>query len=103
MVVDLFTLLSFEATFVGANMPRLNIVAAVTDTEPDFIAISVSNYCNIVAAGKVIPSIREAGFTDVKVIVGGNAFLKNSDKYERIGADMVLQTFEDTKWLRSGA
>ena len=102
MVADYFTLCGYDATFVGANTPGMNIVAAVSDAKPKYLAISVSNYYNIVAAEKAIAKIREAGHRNLKIIVGGNAFRKNPDEYRRIGADMLLQTFEDIKDLRGG-
>jgi len=102
MVTDFFTLCGYDATFVGANTPGMNIVAAVADAKPKYLAISVSNYYNIVAAEKAIAKIREAGHRDMKIIVGGNAFRKNPDEYRRIGADMLLQTFDDVRNLRGG-
>ncbi len=102
MVTDFFTLCGYEATFIGANTPGMNIVAAVKDARPDFVAMSVSNYYNLVAAERVIAKIREAGHRDLRIIVGGNAFLKNPEEHRRIGADMVLQSFNDIRKLRGG-
>ena len=102
MVADFFTLLGYDATFIGANTPQMNVVSAVLETRPKYVAISVTNYYNLVAAQKTISLIRGSGATGFKVIAGGNAFRRNPDEYKRIGADMLLHTFEDLSKLREG-
>lgn len=102
MVTDFFTLAGYDATFVGANTPHLNIVSSVSESKADYVAISVTNFYNLVAAEKAIVRLRGAGFTDVKVIVGGRAFMRNPEAPKHVGADMVLQTFEDIRGLRGG-
>lgn len=102
MVADFFTLLGYEAMFIGANTPQMNVVSAVAETKPKFVAMSVTNYYNLVAAQKTISMIRESGASGFKMIVGGNAFRRNPDEYRRIGADMLLQTFEEIRKLTAG-
>jgi len=102
MVADFFTLLGYDVTFIGANTPQMNVVSAVLETKPKYIAISVTNYYNLVAAQKTISLLRESGASGFKVIAGGNAFRRNPDEYKRIGADMLLYTFEDISKLREG-
>ena len=98
MVADFFTLLGFDCIFVGANTPQSEILGAIEHIKPKVVAISVTNFYNLVAASKIIDNlryIRKEKNLDFKIIVGGNAFRMNANA--EIGADSVLQTFGDLK------
>ncbi|MDD4307902.1 MAG: cobalamin-dependent protein [Thermoplasmata archaeon] len=100
MVADYFTLLGFHVTFVGANTPQSEIMNAIAHVKPKIVGISVSNFYNLVAAGKIVGSlarIRKEEDLDFRIVVGGNAFRLNPKAHENIGADAVLQTFGDLK------
>lgn len=101
MVNDFFTLGGYSATFVGANVPREEFLDISHVINPDYIAISVTNYYNIVSAKKTIERIR-AFNPRVKILVGGNAFLGNPNSYKDIGADMLLNTYQDIVKLTRG-
>lgn len=100
MVADYFTLLGFHVTFVGANTPQSEIMNAIVHVKPKIVGISVTNFYNLVAAGKIVSSlaqIRKEKDLDFKIVVGGNAFRLNPRAHEEMGADTVLQTFGDLK------
>jgi methanogenic corrinoid protein MtbC1 len=102
MVADFFTLCGFQATFIGANTPQPEIIDAIGDIKPDYLAISVSNYYNLLAARKMIQQIgeiRERLGPDFRVIAGGYAFEHHR---EDVGADLLLNTFADIKRLAEG-
>jgi methanogenic corrinoid protein MtbC1 len=106
MVADFFTILGFDVLFVGANTPRDNILAAIQYDKPKYIAFSVTNFYNLVAAKKTIRKIRklrDSKGQKYKIIVGGNAFKNNPRIYQEMGADHQLQTFEDLRRLVGGA
>ena len=102
MVADLFELAGFDATFVGANTPQDEILQALATLRPTYVAVSVTNTYSLVPARRVLAQLRElrersgAGF---KIIVGGNAFLKNPTLVQEMGADLHLSTFEDIRRL----
>ena len=102
MVADFFTLLGFDVTFVGANTPKLSFLSAIEDLKPKYVAVSVSNYYNLIAAEKTISAIREGTHGRVKIIAGGCAFDNNPEAYKKIGADFLMHTFKDLKKLRGG-
>jgi MerR family transcriptional regulator, light-induced transcriptional regulator len=60
----------------------------------DYVAISVSNPYNLIAARKAIEKIKQAD-SKVLVLVGGNAFNHNKNVYKEIGADGYLNSFQD--------
>jgi methanogenic corrinoid protein MtbC1 len=99
MVADYFTLCGFEVTFVGANTPLQDFLAAVDVVRPKYICVSATNHYNLVAARKVISKIRAKAGKDVTIVVGGRAFQKNPETAKAMGADLLLDTFEDIRRL----
>ena len=102
MVADFFTLCGYDVTFVGANTPREEVFSALTFIKPVFIAISVTNYYNLVAARKMINRLKEIRTETkgiFKIIVGGIAFQDNPSSAGEMGADRLLVTFSDIKAL----
>jgi len=105
MVSDFFTLSGFDAVFVGANTPQVEIMGAISYVKPKYVAISVTNYYNLVAARRTVQKmgeVRETGGTDFKIIVGGQAFGRNPNMDKEMGADFLLSTFEDVRGLSQG-
>lgn len=95
MVADFLTISGYNAVFVGSNTPYSDFYNAVEKIKPDLIAISVSNYYNLVVTKKIIEDLRKK--TDSKIIVGGYAFSMNSDNAFMVGADYYAETFENIK------
>jgi len=103
MVADFFTLSGWKTAFAGANTPREQIRAAIVRERPAIVAVSVSDFYNLVEAQKAIARIRnllvEKGLTDVQILAGGGAFHGNPDGWRAIGADGLLHTFDDIRRL----
>lgn len=100
MAADFFTLMGYDVTFVGANTPQRELMAALEFVRPNIIGVSVTNFYNLVAAGKLIADLRRVRAEkslDFRIIVGGNAFRNNPDLISGMGVDAVLQTFGDIK------
>ncbi|MDY0235458.1 MAG: cobalamin-dependent protein [Gudongella sp.] len=102
MISDFFQINGYDAVFVGSNTPRMQICEAISSEKPDYIAISVTDYYLIFEAKKIIERIKENCKYDIKVILGGQAFKKNRNLVEEIGADMYLETYSDVLELRKG-
>lgn len=102
MAADFFELAGFDATFVGANTPQEEIIQAIADLKPTYVAVSATNTYSLVPARRVLEQLREVrersgvGF---KIIVGGNAFRKNPELVREMKADLHLSTFEDIQRL----
>ena len=98
MVADYFTIMGFDVTFVGANTPQKELMAALEHVRPVVIGISVTNFYNLVAAKRLVADlrrIRAEKTLDFRIIVGGNAFRHNPDAHADMGADALLQSFGD--------
>ncbi len=102
MVTDFFVLNGYDALFVGANTPVLQIKAAINREKPKYAAISVSDYYNLVAAQKAVKLIREAAEHRVYILVGGTAFENNKDAVSLIGADDCIACYADIVRMREG-
>jgi len=105
MVADFFSLCGFDALFVGANTPQAEIIEAIGHVRPRYVAISVTNYYNLVAARRTVQQmlrVREASEADFKIIVGGQAFERNPNMATEMGADLLLNTFDDIRRLSPG-
>ncbi len=95
MVADFFTIGGYEAIFVGSNTPYQDFYNAIHVIQPEVVAISVSNYYNLVAAKKMIEELKKALSYPVKIVVGGYAFHDDQEKYKLIGADYFAKSYED--------
>ena len=105
MVADFFTLCGFDSMFVGANTPQSDILEAIEYAKPVYVAISVSNHYNLLAAHKMVQKIhelRENNRAEFKIIVGGYAFEQNPEMGKQMGADLLLATFDDICKLAQG-
>lgn len=99
LVSDFFTICGFDSIFVGSSTPKEELINILDVLNPKCISLSVTNYYNLVSAKKTIGEIRKVPVKDLKIIVGGNAFLRNPAAYKEIGADALVNTFSDIKAL----
>ncbi len=97
MVADFLTICGYRTIFVGSNTPYSDFLNGVELIAPKLIAISVTNYYNIVVTKKIVAELRAKMGDLVKIVVGGNAFDSNPDHARVIGADFYSRSFEDLK------
>lgn len=102
MVADFFTICGFDSVFIGSNTPFDNFYNAAKLIKPDVIAISVSNYYNIVVTKKIIEDLRKKIGNETKIFVGGYAFSTNRNNVALVGADYYAGSFEDIKSITEG-
>ena len=96
MVADFFTLSGFQSYFIGANTPQDDIIDAIKYTRPAYVAISITTAFNLVAVGNAFQNILGLKTAiPFQVILGGQACQQNLSICHRLGADLVLQTFEE--------
>jgi methanogenic corrinoid protein MtbC1 len=96
---DFFTLCGYDSVFVGSNTPKEEFLNAINIVRPKYVVISVTNYYNLVNAKEIVENIRDKSSYDIKILVGGYAFKVNPKAYETIGADMLIDSFEDVEKL----
>ncbi|EQB88557.1 methanogenic corrinoid protein MtbC1 [Clostridium punense] len=94
MVADFFTLLGYNATFVGSNTPKEDFINALASLNFHYVAISVSNFYNTISTKKIIHDIKTTS-PKIKIFLGGSAFEHNKEILKELEADLYLKTFED--------
>jgi len=97
IVTNHFLLCGFDAMFIGANTPKHDILAAVKALKPDFLALSVTNYYNLVITKQITDQVK-ALYPNVKVILGGLAFTKPG-ALAHLTYDYYLNSLEAIKTL----
>lgn len=85
----------FNAYYIGANTPKVEILSALRAYHPDFIALSVTNPYNIVVTKQTTDEIKRF-FPEVGIILGGQAF-KDPKHVENLQYDYILNTLDDLK------
>lgn len=98
MVSHYLLLEGFDASYIGANTPKDEILSAIRAYQPDYLAMSVTNPYNIVITKQINDEIKRF-FPDVKIILGGQAFI-HQKALESIKYDYLLQSLDDIKNLR---
>ncbi len=99
MVEDFFTLNHYEPIFLGGNTPREDLMTLIEEIKPEYIAVSVANYYNIVTAKKMVEKMKAQLSYTPKVIAGGYAIRKKKESKNELGVDYILDTFEDIQTL----
>lgn len=102
MAADFYFLCGYDAIFVGSNTPYSDFYNAVDLIKPEIIAIGVSNFYNLFITKKIIQELKSRIGDSAKIIVGGNAFQIDSNNLALVGADAIVQTFEDVCKLADG-
>lgn len=97
IATHVLTLYGFDATYIGANTPKEDIYSAVRALEPDYLALSVTNYYNLFVTKTITEHLKET-FPNVKIVLGGSAFSRTGAK-EQVIYDYIIQTEEDIEAL----
>ena len=99
MAADFFELAGFDVVYVGANTPNRDILSAVEHVRPDVLAVSVTNYYNLVKAHAFIEAIA-ASHPSIRIVLGGAAF-KDPKHVECVGCGEPRQSFSSIRALAS--
>ncbi len=93
IATNYFTMLGFDAKYIGANTPSEEIISAVRIMNPDFLALSITNYYNIVVTKRLTQKLKNQ-FQDLKIIIGGLA-TQNENTRKQIEYDYLLLSYDD--------
>ena len=95
MAADYFTLAGFDAVFIGSSTPKYEFISMIEALKPQYVALSVISYYNLVAAKKTIESIHEKFGSSIKILAGGHVFFRNPEAIREIGADALVNTYKE--------
>jgi methanogenic corrinoid protein MtbC1 len=100
IAANYFILEGFDAKYIGANTPSEQIISAVKILKPDFVALSITNYYNVVATKKLTEKLKEQ-FPEAKIIIGGQA-AKNEATLQQLQYDYLIQSHEEIIKFKEG-
>lgn len=100
MAADFFTMVGYNSVFIGSNTPQNELIDAINTMKPRYIAFSVIGYYNLVAAKRSIQNIRQNFGNTIKILAGGHALSRNPAVFKEIGADVLLNTYEEILRLK---
>jgi len=95
MVTNYLLLEGFDASYIGANTPKDEILSAIRAYAPDYIALSVTNSYNIVITKQITDEIKRF-YPNVGIVLGGQAFV-HQHAVESLKYDYLLQSLDDIK------
>jgi len=88
-----FSLMGYKVKYIGANTPSSEIESAVKIMRPDYLALSITNYYNLIYTKKLLERLRQA-FPELKIILGGQASMKYADD-AGVPYDALLSSYQD--------
>lgn len=93
MMVDVFVMAGFRTDFIGANTPKREVLSALAQVPFDYLALSVTEYYNLIATKHTIEELRKLR-PSLPIIAGGQAFEKNPEFLEEMAIDHYIEGIE---------
>ena len=89
MVTDFLEMQGWDTYYLGANMPTNGVVKFISDSRPNFVAISATMTFHISLVEEMIRQIRSETCIPgkMKILVGGYPFKVAPGLWREIGAD----------------
>lgn len=83
----------YQVMDLGIDVPAEEILKAIREFKPDFVGLSALLTTTMIEMEQVVKQIREEGFSDIKVFIGG---APTSEEFaEKIGADHYCRDVMD--------
>ena len=99
MALDFFEMNGFKAIYTGSNTPAKDILAAIAYQKPTYLAISISNFFNLIKSEQLIKAVQST-YPAIKILVGGAAFVDPAHR-AIVPHTLFLSRLEDIATLRS--
>lgn len=77
----------WRTIYLGADVPRIEIPAAVETFAADIVLLSLALSTQLPALKRALTAIRSIGGIDVKIMIGGNGLADAPDLWRELGAD----------------
>jgi methanogenic corrinoid protein MtbC1/DNA-binding XRE family transcriptional regulator len=92
MVADLFYINGWQVDFLGANIPKHDLVEFICERRPEIVGLSVTLNKNLIHVTQIIKMIRSLS-PNSKILVGGRAITK--DTKDNVDADIIADNAFD--------
>ncbi|KAF0225788.1 MAG: cobalamin B12-binding domain-containing [Erysipelotrichaceae bacterium] len=90
MLSDLFEYHGWDSIYLGAAVPKEAILKSISENKPDFIGLSVTMPQHLELCHDIVLGIQEK-FPDLKVAVGGRAFISTNELWKKWNVDISTQ------------
>lgn len=100
MGADFFTMTGYDVFYIGCNTPKGNFIHAYNELKPDIIAVSITNYLNLVSLKKIVRDIKDQINSKVMLLICGSAFIHTKTTAKDFGAHKLVCTYDDILSLR---
>ena len=92
MVADIFEMQGWEAIYLGADTPALELADFIEEIQPDLVGLSISVYFHMDTLVKTIELLNKK-FKQLPIMIGGQAFQR--------GGHSIIDRFENTSLVLS--
>ncbi|MBF0302768.1 MAG: cobalamin-dependent protein [Desulfamplus sp.] len=100
MIADTLEHDGWDVRYLGANMPKEDLILFIKSFIPDLLAISVTMPFNLSYSKEVIAQLRSDNeLKNIKVMIGGRVFNETPRLWESTGADGFAPNLEEAKSL----
>ncbi|VDN46382.1 conserved protein of unknown function [Petrocella atlantisensis] len=101
MISEYFSLLGITSYYIGTSVPTDSVIKMLKNKKVDILALSATMSYHLDGMKNLIEVIkRDPGLKSLKIIVGGQAFLYEQDRWKDLGADGYAKDFLSLKaWL----
>jgi hemerythrin-like metal-binding protein len=101
MVSDMFELHGWDSYFLGADTPVEGLLDLIGEKQPDVLCLSVSLSIHVNQLEETVEKTR-ARFSELNILVGGQAFLHNTEEFNSDPRLSYLRSLYDLDaWIAS--
>ncbi|MZQ99524.1 MAG: cobalamin-binding protein [Acidaminobacter sp.] len=98
MLSDMFEFHGWDSYYLGAALPTESILKSIDEHKPNLIALSVTMPPYLKVCETIVMEIRNK-YPEVKIAVGGQAFLRTDSLWEKMNIDFYSPSaIELVKW-----
>jgi methanogenic corrinoid protein MtbC1 len=98
MISDVLEYEGWQVKYLGANMPKEDLIDLLTDFKPNLLALSVTMPYNILKTKEIISDIKSnSNLSKIKILIGGRAFNDTADLWHTAGADAFASDVQKMK------
>jgi MerR family transcriptional regulator, light-induced transcriptional regulator len=100
MVTDILELDGWDTYYLGANLPKKDLMSFLIDQKPDIFGISVTMTFYLHKVIELIDEVRDTQeLKNIKILVGGYPFNADKNLWKQVGADLYAPNAIETSDL----
>jgi MerR family transcriptional regulator, light-induced transcriptional regulator len=90
MLSDLFEYRGWDSVYLGAAVPKDAILHAISENQPDLVALSVTMPQHLSLCHEIVQAVRER-YGDIMMAVGGRAFQMTDQLWKKWNVDISTE------------